>query len=349
MVERITRRSLLLAVGYAGFVLSPLGFLDDGRSETEYQSVLIFRNDDLEPGNEDELRRTVDQIFIDEEIPLTNAPIPTQDEDEPITEDEEFCDELREQYETHPDIFEYSLHGYYHSPSTETFYEGEGGFQSGVPSEFGGLSYDEQQSRIEDGKRILEECLGDSVQTFVPPFGAYDDATVQALEAEDITVVSAGDWFTEEYFGETEPFETYGVLHVPEDNDFVSDWETHEFHDQEYLQDEFDEAYENGDLYIQTLHYWTFTNDDRLEQLRSFIDYAREQPGVLIMTVGAFADAYRDERLVQTDDGWTYTPSVDDEDVAVTDTGPRAEDDDSAEETSLIDSVISFGRRLLGS
>ncbi|TYL38939.1 hypothetical protein CV102_10570 [Natronococcus pandeyae] len=347
-VRTAAMRALIPAFALAGVSLSTVLPTDDERESADYQTVLIFRNDDLEPGHADELRREIDQIFIDEGVPLTNAPIPIQNEEEPITDDEEFCEELREQYEEHPDIFEYSLHGYYHTPSTDQFYVGDGGFSSGEQSEFGGLPYDQQRSRIEEGRRILEECTGATTHSFVPPFAPYDDATVQALAEEGITIVSSDNWFTRVYFGETDLFETYGVLHVPANNDFVSDWETHEFHDQSYLREAFDEAYENGELYMQTLHYWTFTSDERLDELRSFIDYVKDQDGVLMMTIEAFADAYREERLVQTNDGWTYTPPDDDDELAVYSTGALDESSEgSDDETNWLDSVISAGRRIV--
>lgn len=281
--------------------------------------VLLFRNDDLEPGHADDLRRTIDEVFIEETVPVTNAVIPIHSEDNPITDAEAFCEEVRERRREHPHIFEYSLHGYEHTAITDEFYTGDGGFESGQLSEFGGLPYDEQRARIGDGKRILDECTGTTTRSFVPPYATYDDATVQALADEGPTVISGSGWFTDVYFGETDPFETYGVLHVPDDNDFVSDWETLEFHDQQYLRDEFDAAYENGSLYVQTLHYWTFSSAERLTQLRSFIDYVKRHEDVLLMTIGTFADAYRAARLVRTDDGWTYVPE--ETDIAVHSTG----------------------------
>lgn len=282
------------------------GFVSD---DEEYRTVVVFRNDDLEPGHHDDRRRAVDQVFIDENVPVTNAVIPTQD-GESIASAEAFCRDLEERQRTHPGLFEYSLHGYLHEPN-ERGVPRTSGTEPTVRSEFGGLPEAEQRQRIREGKRIMTDCLGTEPRSFVPPYATYDDATVSALAAEDVPVVAGGGWFTDTYYGETEPFETDSVVHVPEDHGFVSDWDAESFYEREALRAPFDDAYANSEVYVHGLHYWTFGSDARLDRLRSFIRYVKQHDDVLFLTVGEFADAYRDGRLTQDGNGWSYTPADD--------------------------------------
>lgn len=279
------------------------------RAPIEYRTVVVFRNDDLEPGHREDLRRTVGQLFIDENVPLTNAVIPTKDGDS-IATNETFCRDLRRQRRAHPNLVEHSLHGYLHESRSVTL-SGANGEELEVESEFGGLAYETQRERIAEGTRILAECLGTPPTAFVPPYGTYDDATIRALAAENVSILSDSDWFTSDYYGETDPFETRGVLHVSEDHGFVSDWNTGDFHEQSTLRERFDAAYRAGELYVHVLHYWTFDDADRRDQLRSFLDYVKRHDGVLFMTVSQFAEAYRDGRLTRTDDEWSYIPPED--------------------------------------
>lgn len=319
LVVMVEHRSVALILGLCLLVLLSLvisgvsiPLLADDSAEPEYQLIVIFRNDDIQPDHNDDLRRAVDQTFIDEEVPVTNAVIPTQD-GESIVDDEAFCQELRRQQRDHPGLFEYSLHGFFHEPNEDGVPQTKGD-ETTVRSEFGGLSETEQRERIRDGKRIVSDCFDTSPQTFVPPYASYDDATVAALAAENITAVAGGGWFTESYYGETEPFEIDSVLHVPEDQGFVEDWETNEFYDQETLLEAFDDAYADRGVYVHGLHYWTFDSDSRLEQLEGLVQYMKQHDDVLFLTLEEFTGAYRDGRLTETDTGWSYTP-VDDHPV----------------------------------
>lgn len=266
-----------------------------------YRAVVIFRNDDPEPGHRDDLRRAVSELFIEHEIPITDAVIPIQDGES--IEETEFCRELRQRRNEHPELVEYALHGYRHEPRANGF------GRSGQTTEFAGLPYDEQRVRIAEGTRILVESLESAPRTFVPPYATYDETTVRALSDSGIDVISGSSWFTRDLYGETRVFETDGVLHVPTGHEFVGDWDSLAFHDEGYLRARFDATYENGGLHVQLLHYWTFDTDERFEQLRSFVRYVADHDDLLFMTVGGFADAYRGGRLQRTEDGWVYRAS----------------------------------------
>jgi peptidoglycan/xylan/chitin deacetylase (PgdA/CDA1 family) len=290
---------------------------DENAAEERYRAVVIFRNDDPEPGHRDELRRAVSELFIEHEIPITDAVIPTQDGES--IEETEFCRELRQRRNEHPELVEYALHGYRHEPRASGFGRG------GQTTEFAGLPYDEQRVRIAEGTRILAESLESAPRTFVPPYATYDETTVRALSDSGIDVISGSDWFTRGYFGETGVFETDGVLHVPTTHGFVRDWETIEFHDERDLRARFDDSYGGGGLYVQLLHYWTFNTKERFEQLRSFLEYIIGHDDLLYATVGEFSTLYRSGRLERVADGWLYRPSDETDPSSITSEGRRGE------------------------
>lgn len=72
-----------------------------------------------------------------------------------------------------------ALHGYSHR-------------KTGWWTEFAGLPYEEQVQRLEWGRVILDNALGAQVTTFIPPYNAYDDATLRAMQHLRFTCLSAG-------------------------------------------------------------------------------------------------------------------------------------------------------------
>ncbi len=58
-------------------------------------------------------------------------------------------------------------------------------------TEFSGVPYETQISRLTTGKQILESQFGHSVYSFIPPWGNYDENTLRAVEASGFSVISA--------------------------------------------------------------------------------------------------------------------------------------------------------------
>jgi uncharacterized OB-fold protein len=269
----------------------------------EYDSIAIFRNDDIQPWYETETMRSVNQVFIEEDVPVTLGVIPNAAGELPLTSDEATCEYLGSLQNDHPGQFEMALHGYTHQPETD-FYDG---------SEFGGLSDAEQADRLAEGHRLLSQCVEPS-NTFVPPMNTYDDGTVRAVAESDYTTISGGQWFTDEYYdrdgmgnGTTE-FETDGVHHVPETQPF-EDWDAYEggevpFHDTETLTDAFDENHAENGVYVQMIHYQYFTSEERLDQLREVIRHMKSTDDVGFMTVGQFTAGLENGTIERTEDGW---------------------------------------------
>ncbi|MWG35663.1 DUF2334 domain-containing protein [Halomarina oriensis] len=259
----------------------------------EYDAVVVFRNDDIQPYYRTETMVAVDRIFVEEGIPVTLGVVPQVGNGAPIT-DTDLCPYLRSLERDHPGQFEMALHGYTHEQRTD-FYGG---------SEFGGLDPATQRAYIDSGTRTLTECVGERPTTFVPPMDTYDGATVDALRAANYTVVSGGGSFTAQYYDETEPFERDGLLHVPNDGGFVANWSTGAFHDADTLERRYDWAVEDGEIYVQMLHYQDFTTEERRAQLRAYIQYVKASGDVRFMTLGELDEHTRNGTIEKTEDGW---------------------------------------------
>ena len=260
---------------------------------TEYDGIVVFRNDDIQPYYRAETMRAVDQVFVDEAVPVTLGVIPQGDGQHSITESD-VCSYLRERARENPDTFEFALHGYTHEKRTS--------FHGG--SEFGGLDPAKQRALVESGTAILTECVGERPTTFVPPMDTYDAATVEALRAANYTTVSGAGWFTAQYYDTSETFQEGGLVHVPNDGGFVADWTTGEFHDPVTLEQRFDWAMEEEGIYVQMLHYQKFDTPERLERLRAFLQYAKGYGDVRFMTLGELGEHVERGTARPTADGW---------------------------------------------
>jgi predicted deacetylase len=75
---------------------------------------------------------------------------------------------------------EIALHGYSHQRSN-----------LGRATELAGLGLAEQRRRLGAGKEFLDNHLGTDVTTLVPPWNAYDEATLRAAAAVGIDCISA--------------------------------------------------------------------------------------------------------------------------------------------------------------
>lgn len=305
---------LLSSAGSGAFV----GAMDaEGKTEQDeetYEAIVIFRNDDVQPYYKSEVRKKVDQIFVDEQVPVTEAVIPAP-RNTSIAENERFCDYLVEQKRAHPDIFEYALHGYNHQQESRFEVRSKRYFSGVVQSEFAGVSAAEQRRKIARGTRILEQCTGERPEVFVPPFGTYSNETARILDEEGYLAVSGGGWYTRSYYGPSgdqrhveEPFRANGLLHVPRSKAFVENWTTGEFYSMDAIRKRFERTYENNGVYVQMIHYPIYTDEEKLRKLRHFIQYVKGHHGVKFMTLGEFARSYESGRLERIEDRWVYEP-----------------------------------------
>ncbi len=260
---------------------------------TEYESIVIFRNDDPAPWTEKETLKDVNQIFIENQIPLTHGVVPhDENANTSLEENHEVCEYLRDEKENNEELFSYSLHGYHHLQETE--FQGQ--------SEFGDLSKEEQQQKIREGKNIIEDCTGETTTTFIPPFNTYDEITVQTLAEENFTLISGGATTQEEYFGERGLWEDEQLIHLPSSL-HMEDWETEDVKNLETMKEQYQNNKENQEINVVLFHYFFFTEEDRLEKLEQLMTYMKED-GAKFLTLEEFAEKQQNEDIIKTREGW---------------------------------------------
>ena len=191
-------------------------------STSSAKKYVVFRDDDVGFGNLSTLE-TVDQVHIDENVPVTLAVIPHPNpcgtgnellQDTPVTS-------YLRSIVSNP-LFEFAQHGYNHydyaqngppncSASTVgagvpqvvgpagPYYEvGESPGPEGQlvgatsASEFRGRPYADQYNAIKQGRDDMIQALGVAPTTFIPPFDSGDGNTLKAATALGFTLYSTG-------------------------------------------------------------------------------------------------------------------------------------------------------------
>lgn len=85
-------------------------------------------------------------------------------------------------------IIEVALHGYSHR---NIYRNSHDIFKIEYNSEFFGLKYESQFSKIAKGKYFLEKNLQEEITIFIPPWNSYDLNTIRALEEQNFKYISA--------------------------------------------------------------------------------------------------------------------------------------------------------------
>lgn len=135
---------------------------------------VVLRYDDptLQP---DSVTYEMLTFLAENNVPITLAVIPCdENEDYILPTDSNWMKLLK------ADNVEIALHGLTHQDL------GKG--------EFGNLSFEESYRRLEKGKTFLESQLK-PITTFIPPFNAYNNNTLDALDSLNFTIIST-DLFT---------------------------------------------------------------------------------------------------------------------------------------------------------
>jgi peptidoglycan/xylan/chitin deacetylase (PgdA/CDA1 family) len=150
---------------------------------------LAFRYDDFSAKSDTALEQAIFDLFERCGVPLTVAVIPAVCEGPfeqtgpqillPLPEAKSAM--LRQRLAG--GTIEIAQHGYTHQAQTPG---------AADPSEFLGLTYQDQSTRIATGKALLEQAFGQTIHMFVPPWDRYDSNTVTALQDLGFTCLSAG-------------------------------------------------------------------------------------------------------------------------------------------------------------
>ena len=136
----------------------------------------MFRFDDfiLTPN---QIQDQVLDCFSGNKIPLSIAVVP-YDENGDCVYEAETVKRIRDLYNA--GLLEICLHGFnHHSYGTSL-------------GEMCGYSDNEQFSRLSQGKQFLDSLLDLCVTTFIPPFNAYNDGTLKALDSLGFRAISSG-------------------------------------------------------------------------------------------------------------------------------------------------------------
>jgi peptidoglycan/xylan/chitin deacetylase (PgdA/CDA1 family) len=191
-------------------------------STSTAKKYVVFRDDDVYFGNLSALE-AVDQVHIEENVPVTLAIIPHAN---PCgTGNEMLQDTSVTNYLlsiVHNPLFEFAQHGYNHydyadngppncsASSAEAgvpqvvgpagpYHEvgeslGPGGRPVGATfaSEFYGRPYADQYNAIKQGRNDMIQALGVAPTTFIPPFDSGDQNTLKAASALGFTLYSTG-------------------------------------------------------------------------------------------------------------------------------------------------------------
>ena len=192
-------------------------------SDGQYKCVM-FRDDDVTANSGFSTLKAVNQIHIDEGVPVTLGVIPLpslasyieSNSSNPLAIESNSSNPLA--YEEGPvpfgviplaslantsqgdagitafvaylrslasnNLFELAQHGYDHHDNHE-LYGGQ------VPSEFRGMPYDQQYAEIAEGRNLMQSAFGTAPTSFIPPYNIGDYNTLKALTALNFTVYSS--------------------------------------------------------------------------------------------------------------------------------------------------------------
>jgi len=146
------------------------------------KKYVAFRDDDVSPFTSLEPLKAVNQVHIDENIPVTLGIIPHPLDGQSgnqLLQDDQFLIYMRS-IAANP-LFEFAQHGYSHHHNAIV-----------LTSEFTGLRYDYQYNLIFTGKTHIQEAFGVTPTTFIAPWNNGDSNTTDALTTLGFTEYSKG-------------------------------------------------------------------------------------------------------------------------------------------------------------
>jgi len=151
--------------------------------------TVVFRYDDFSARSDTALEKRLIDLFQRYRVPCVFGVVPfvcAGDELDPSGQ--QYLELSADKVELLRDgvasgTIEPALHGFHHQNYNPEL--------DGRLREFAGLPFEEQHRRLRDGKEWLERICGTVVDTFIPPFNAYDRNTLAALGAAGFRILSA--------------------------------------------------------------------------------------------------------------------------------------------------------------
>jgi peptidoglycan/xylan/chitin deacetylase (PgdA/CDA1 family) len=146
-------------------------------------SKIILRIDDYGLDNAS-FYKDLTAVINKNNCPLTISVVPFRHENSGYLQiTDSLLDQLKVFCKSNSQI-EIALHGYAHQNT----------MKSGGSGEFVSLSYPEQLTKINEGKKLLESKLGTQIVTFVPPWNSFNAITTNALEKAGFKLISASSY-----------------------------------------------------------------------------------------------------------------------------------------------------------
>ena len=242
---------------------------------TQPRKYIAFRDDDVAPFTSLEPLEAVNQVHIDEGVPVTLGIIP-----HPPREGQEGNELLQDgpfhtymgSIASNP-LFEFAQHGYTHqdiAPSPEG------------PSEFYGRPYAAQYNAIKQGQADIKEAFGVTPTTFIPPWDNSDHTTMRAAAALGFTDYNTDFSLQDIQYGYLGGMRIEGGFTIGALNDTAFTKTILEAQNvtEQFLVDP------HADTLTFAYHYWAFTDSmgavdsHKIQQLMNFIDFLKTK-GVL--------------------------------------------------------------------
>jgi hypothetical protein len=283
----------------------------DQPSDVKY---VILRDDDIGPWYSVSTLKAVNQVTVKENVPVTLAIIPHPDiskSGNELLQDKPMLTYLKSL--TSNPLFEMAQHGYNHhlnggdtssvggayyarsvvgagEPSVYWRPTGEQAVVSAAPgaSEFAGRPYADQYAAIKQGWDDMNQALGVTPTTFVPPWHLGDANTLMAVRAVGHTVYSTGEG---DLSGVSVPA---GMLvqpvnfEIPWQSD--ADWNSSVPSLISQTDSALDSAPAGTDIVI-LYHFWSFANSDgsinsaKIAWLQQYIDNLKSRGDVAFTTL----------------------------------------------------------------
>lgn len=279
------REVLVLALLAVSILSGGLMFLE-GSQET-YDSVVVFRNDDV--GGMDESFQEVNQVFIENEVPVTHGLIPEKVE----SGNDNLCQDFRDLKASNPETVNYAAHGYNHDGH-----------------EFVGLNRNRGEEKLDNVSDFFNTCLEREPDVFIPPHNDLSSFSRVLLAEYNYTVVSGHEqmnWqrHNSRITANKSEMIDERPLYIGQSRKFVSAWHTSpvEFNNVSSLKSGFDESVEGNRIHVQTLHHGPMTGNNRTEDLEELINYMQGED-VIFLSLQELGELFRHDRINSVENGW---------------------------------------------
>ena len=307
--ESMAMRTILLSailVLVTLFSTAQISAVQTSAQPTQTIKYVIFRDDDVapKPAREIETLEAVNQVHIDENVPVTLAIIPhpaAQGSDAQLFPDatpvlfgpnfpgtNTLANELLQEpafynymrsIATNP-LFEFAQHGYTHINDSLTG-------PSNV-SEFAGEPFDVQYGAIRQGRDDIANAFGITPTTFIPPYDHGDLTTLEALRALGFTEYCTGVGDFAALQGRESGIRVEAATIWIGGANYTALNESFQLAKNETAQFFSDPS---NDTLIVAYHWWTFSGPGglvdtrKVQLLRDYIDYVKTKEGVQFTTL----------------------------------------------------------------